>query len=237
MTITADFAAVAHLIADPARAAMLATLLDGRARPAGELARAAGITAQTASSHLAKLLDGGLLAVEVQGRHRYHRLAGPHVAEALERLAVIRPVVPPARPRAPNPEVEALRFCRSCYDHLAGRVGVGVTDALRKEGFLDDAPDRRFHVTPAGERWFASVGLEVGALRPTRRGLARPCLDWTERRHHLAGPLGDGLLEAFCRLGWLRRHAGSRRITVTPLGWAGLAEAFGIRPDDPLPPP
>ena len=190
MSIFPNVSATAFLIADPARASMLMALMDGRALPAGELARTAGVTAQTASAHLARLLEGGLVTVEAEGRHRYYRLADRHVARTLEHLAVIRPVAAP-RPMALGPRQQELRFCRRCYDHLAGQVGVAVTRALQERDCIRAAPDKQFVVTPAGVRWFAGIGLDVAAVAPTRRGLARQCLDWTERTHHLAAFFGD----------------------------------------------
>ncbi len=192
-----NIASAAFLIADPARALILTALLDGRARPAGELAYAAGVTAQTASSHLSKLLAGGLLVVETEGRHRYYRFAGPHVAQALENLAAIGPpIVPRKRPR--SREAERLQFARCCYDHLAGHVGVAVTQGLQRRGFLVAAENKQFAVTPAGAAWFAGLGLDTTKLRADRRGVARQCLDWTEREHHLAGPLGVQLMDRLC---------------------------------------
>ena len=219
-------AAAAFLIADPARAAMLTALVDGRARPAGELAYAAGVTAQTASSHLAKLLDGGLLAVETEGRHRYYRLAGPQVAEALESLAAIGPGEVRRRPLSPL--ARRLKFARCCYDHLAGQVGVAVAEGLKRRGYLATAPDKRFEVTPAGAAWFAAQGLAVDRLKATRKGLARQCLDWTEREHHLAGPLGVALLSHGCARGWFRRSPSSRAVEITPAGWAVLRQELGV---------
>lgn len=222
-----NIATSAFLIADPARAAMLVSLLDGSARPAGELAYAAGVTAQTASSHLGKLLAGGLLLVETEGRHRYYRLAGAHVAHALEHLASIGPLHA-VRRRPPSVEARSLQFARCCYDHLAGRLGVAVTQGLQQRGFLIAAADKQFEVTPAGIAWFARIGLEVAGLKPGRRGLARQCLDWTERQHHLAGPLGVQLMHQLCANGWLRRARSSRAVQVTPKGWAGLREQLGV---------
>jgi DNA-binding transcriptional ArsR family regulator len=217
----------AFLIADPTRATMLMALADGRARPAGELAYAAGVTAQTASSHLAKLLAGGLLSVETQGRHRYYRLAGSHVALALENLASIAPGATVHRmPR--SREAQELQFARCCYDHLAGSLGVAVTQALQDRGFISAAADKQFEVTHDGMGWFSAMGLDVDALKPTRRGLARQCLDWTERRHHLAGPLGVELMSRLCVIGWVRRSKSSRAVQVTPKGWAGLKEQLGV---------
>ena len=222
-----NVSATAFLIADPARAAMLAALLDGRALPAGELAYAAGVTAQTASAHLAKLLGGGLVSVEAEGRHRYYRLAGAHVAQALEQLAAIRPDAP-VRRKALGPLARRLRYCRCCYDHLAGQVGVAVTRGLEARGYIVAAGDKQYAVTPAGVQWFGGIGIDVAALRPTRLGLARQCLDWTERTHHLAGPLGVGLMSALCAAGWLRRGEDSRAVQVTPKGWAELKARLGV---------
>ncbi|MBN8954457.1 MULTISPECIES: helix-turn-helix transcriptional regulator [unclassified Rhizobium] len=223
-----NIAAVAFLIADPARAAMLSALLDGRARPAGELAYAAGVTAQTASSHLGKLLDGGLVTVETEGRHRYYRLAGPHVALALETLASIGPGEP-VRRKPLTREAQKLRFARCCYDHLAGRVGVAVTHGLLEKGFIVAADKKRFELTPAGTKWFDRMGMNTAGIRPTRYGLARQCLDWTERQHHLAGPLGVHLTNLFFAEGCLRRSPSSRAVDVTPKGWKVLNEHFGIQ--------
>ncbi|MFK4443725.1 DNA-binding transcriptional ArsR family regulator [Caballeronia udeis] len=220
----------AFLIADPTRAAMLMALADGRAQPAGELAYAAGVTAQTASSHLAKLLAGGLLSVETQGRHRYYRLAGSHVALVLENLASIASVLPGGTVRRTprSREARELQFARCCYDHLAGGLGVAVTQALQDRAFIVATADKQFEVTHDGMAWFSAMGLDVAAVKPTRRGLARQCLDWTERRHHLAGPLGVAFMTQLCAKGWLRRLKNSRAVQVTPKGWAGLKEELGV---------
>jgi DNA-binding transcriptional ArsR family regulator len=220
-------AEAASLIADPARAAMLMALVDGRALPAGELAYSAGVTAQTASSHLSRLLGGGLLVVEQEGRHRYYRLAGAEVAEALEKLAAIRPAEP-VRRRALTREARQLSFARCCYDHLAGQLGVAVTDALTGRDFLLPGENKTFQVTSAGAVWFGGVGVDVAGLKPTRRGLARQCLDWTERSHHLAGPLGAAFRRALCEKGWLHRSPTSRAIDVAPKGQLELKRALDI---------
>ena len=206
---------------------MLSVLLDGRALPAGELASAAGVTPQTASSHLSKLLAGGLVTVESQGRHRYYRLAGTPVAQALEQLAAIRPE-PAATPRAFSPEGQRLRYCRSCYDHLAGQVGVALTRGLETMNYLRPRDARRFDLTPSGAEWLAFIGVEARALSAARRDLARRCLDWTERRYHLAGPLGVELLRALCASGWLRRTQGSRAVEVLPTGRRELKLQLGV---------
>lgn len=221
MTGLESFSSTAHLIADPARAIMLTVLLDGRALPAGELAYAAGITPQTASSHLAKLLDGGLLSVETQGRHRYYQLAGSHVAQAIEYLAAIRPETS-IRRKALSPKGLALRFCRCCYDHLAGEVGVTICRKLQEQDYIRPVSDKQFVVTEGGHHWFESLGVDVDALKQGRQGIATQCLDWTERVHHLGGPLGTQLYRALATQGWLIRAEASRVIYVTPKGWVEL---------------
>jgi DNA-binding transcriptional ArsR family regulator len=229
MTFQTSFTSAAALIGDPVRAIMLNALLDGRALPAGELAFAAGVTPQTASSHLHKLLDGGLLHVETEGRHRYFRLAGSHVAEALERLAAIGSE--PVRRRAPTREATALRDARSCYNHLAGRIGVEVTKRLQSASLLRAAPEKRFELTGAGDQWFASLGIDTSKLKPGVRGIARQCLDWTEREHHLAGPLGVALLTAFLERHWLRREQTGRALQITPIGRSELKNRLGVELD------
>jgi len=220
-------ASTAFLMADPARAAMLMTLLDGRALPAGELAYAAGITAQTASAHLGKLLAGGLVSVEVQGRHRYYRLANAQVAAALESLAAIDPS-PVIRQRPRSRQAQELRWARCCYDHLAGQLGVAVTRGLQARNFIVEAPDKQFAVTPAGNVWLAGMGLSVAQLKASRRGVARQCLDWTEREHHLGGPLAVQLMHLWCDKGWLRRVKNSRAVQITPAGRIGLQQELGL---------
>lgn len=231
MTRVSGISAAAFLIADQTRTAMLMALMDGRALPAGELAHASGVTAQTASSHLAKLLEGGLVSVETEGRHRYYRLADSHIAETIEHLATIVPRVGAEirpRPRALGRQERELRFCRCCYDHMAGQVGVAVTRALRDRDYIRAAAEKQFVVTVAGADWFAGIGLDVAAVRPTRRGLARACLDWTERVHHLAGPLGVRFMATLCANGWLRRTDGSRVVSVTPKGWLELRRTLAL---------
>jgi len=224
------FSGTAFLLADPARAIMLTALLDGRALPAGELAYAARVTAQTASSHLAKLLAGGLVALEIEGRHRYYRLAGSHVAQALEHLAAIRPDAQ-IRRRALSPEAQRLRFCRSCYDHLAGRVGVALTRALEERAYLRPTESKRLDVTAAGSEWLARLGIDLRGIKPSRGGLARQCLDWTERQHHVAGPVGVELMSALCASGWLRRGRESRAVEVLPKGRRELRAQLGVDVD------
>ena len=223
-------ASAAFLIADAARATMLMRLVGGHALPAGELARAAGVTAQTASSHLGKLLAGGLVTLETQGRHRYYRLASAHVALAIESLASIGPVETAYRTPV-DQDARNLQCARCCYEHLAGRVGVAITKELQAHGYLISATDKQFVLTPTGHAWFSAMGLEIDKLRPSRRGFARQCLDWSEREHHLAGPLGVALMHLMCSKGWLRRSPSSRAVQVTPKGWTELMEQLGIDAD------
>ena len=224
------FSGTAFLLADPARAVMLTALLDGRALPAGELAYAARVTAQTASSHLAKLLAGGLVALEIAGRHRYYRLAGSHVAQALEHLAAIRSETQ-IRRRALSPEAQRLRFCRSCYDHLAGQVGVALTRALEDREYLRPTAEKLLEVTAAGSEWLARLGVDLRGIKPSRGGLARQCLDWTERQYHLAGPLGVELMSVLCASGWLRRGRATRAVEVLLKGRQELRTQLGVNVD------
>lgn len=226
----ANIATPAALIGDPTRAAMLQALQDGRAQPASALAWAAGVTAQAASNHLTKLVDGGLLAVEREGRHRYYRLASAEVAHAIEALSVLAaPVRSLETPR--SPKARALRDARCCYGHLAGRLGVRVCEALVARDLLRPAADKLYEVTPEGLRWFEDLGVPIDALRSSR-GVARQCLDWTERRHHLAGPLGVKLLAAMTERGWLALEPKGRAVRLTVDGAQALRERLGVTLED-----
>jgi DNA-binding transcriptional ArsR family regulator len=224
----AEIAPVAALIADPTRAAMLTALLDGRALAAGELARLAGVTAQTASTHLARLRDGGLVTMVSQGRHRYYRLVGPEVAHALEVLAGIsgRPAV---RSLKHSRQARMLQEARSCYDHLAGRVGVELYDALSREGHLVEPAEGAHEVTTRGREVLAGFGVDVDAVRLSRRRFAPACLDWLERRPHLGGALGAAVLDRLLALAWLERGATRRALRLTPAGKDGLEATFGCK--------
>jgi DNA-binding transcriptional ArsR family regulator len=222
----APVAATAKLFADGTRAAFCLALLDGRYRTAGELARGAGVTASTASEHLSQLVAGGVLAVDPQGRRRYFRLAGPKVAALLEALAVAAPSGDESPPDLGRAE-SALRAGRTCYDHLAGRLGVALTDALiaveviTAEFTLGD----RSRLIPLG------IELPPESARP----VVRPCLDWTERRHHAAGSLPAALTRRFFELGWLQRATHGRAVRLTELGQQGLSDLLGTQlpfPDD-----
>ncbi|MBL3523319.1 ArsR family transcriptional regulator [Serratia plymuthica] len=226
-----NIASVAHLIAEPVRAVMLIALADGNALSASALAEAAGVTPQTASSHLAKLLDGGLLSVEQIGRYRYYRLSGPHVSHLLESLASIGPVTPAWR-NTPNRSAREMRFARCCYDHLAGKVGVAVTRSLLKQGLIVENGACEYVLTPAGANWLQALGAEAAAVEPEGVGKGRQCLDWTERQYHLAGPLAAYLLDAFCHWGWLQRLPATRALKVTSRGWTALKTHLAVERAD-----
>jgi DNA-binding transcriptional ArsR family regulator len=209
-------AAIAQLLGDPTRARMLGLLMDGQAQTATELALAGGVLPSTASSHLTRLTDAGLLTIARQGRHRYFRIAGPEVAAAIEGLMSI---APPVRPLRFGPREEALRRARVCYDHLAGEMGVRLLDGLRGKRVIS-GPDDELALTRAGEAWCERIGIDLEALRARRRRLCRQCLDWSQRRAHLAGSLGQALLERLFALRYARREAGSRAVVLSPRGEA-----------------
>jgi DNA-binding transcriptional ArsR family regulator len=217
-----DIARIAALIGDPARANMLAALIDGRALTASELAAEAGVTRQTASSHLARLSEGGLLACEAQGRHRYFRLANEDVSQALESLMALSHASGPSRTRT-GPRDPALRHARACYNHLAGELGVATYNGLVKRRWLKLA-EEGLALTPAGTKAFSDFGIDLGNLTAQRRPLCRPCLDWSERRHHLAGSLGVALLDRITQLKWAKREIASRVVRFTPAGESALLE-------------
>lgn len=222
-------AEVAGLIGDVARANILSALMDGRALTAGELAWHAGVSPQTTSGHLAKLALARLVAVERQGRHRYHRLATPEVARAVEALMAVAAAGPP-RHRPTGPRDEAMRAARTCYDHLAGRLGTSLADSLRERGHVviaDEGGDGAAVVTEPGRRFLAD-GLGIELAVAGRRPLCRTCLDWSERRPHLAGRLGAALRQRCLDLGWIEAAKHSRAVAITPAGRRGFGELFGI---------
>jgi DNA-binding transcriptional ArsR family regulator len=227
MSTTALFAEIASLAGDPARAAMLVALTDGRALTAGELARAAGVAPQTASGHLHRLTCAGLVAMERQGRHRYHRLASQQVAQMLESIMrVASDAALPRKPVSTGPRDTALRAARTCYDHLAGQLGVSLADGLVRGGHIELSHDSAA-VTDDGEKLFRDLGLNLAPPRRTRL-LCRPCLDWSERRPHLAGRLGAALCAHCFADGWVRRIEGTRALTITPRGRRQFRSVFGL---------
>ncbi|MEU7577467.1 winged helix-turn-helix domain-containing protein [Streptomyces sp. NPDC041068] len=224
--IASALASFASLVADETRAACLLALLDGRAWTAGELARHAGVAASTASEHLGKLVAGGLLAEERQGRHRYVRLADARAAQLVEDLAAHVTPGTPARPRTLREAGagSAMARGRTCYDHLAGRLGITITAAMTARGLLRQ--DTGFALTDQGMAWFGELGIEL--TRTGRRPLARACLDWTERRPHLAGAAGAALCRHALETGWCERIGSERAVRLTPAGSRALAERLGI---------
>ncbi len=221
-----SLAEVAALIGDPARANILQALADGRALTAGELAWHAGVSAQTTSGHLAKLAQAHLIALEKQGRHHYFRLASPEIAEAMEALMIVA-ANGPKRHRPTGPRDEAMRTARTCYDHLAGRLAVAMADRLSARHFIV-LSDGAAAITPKGDRFFRDFGLDLDKDTKSARPLCRTCLDWSERRSHLAGRLGAALCQRCLDLGWIRRGRDSRAVTFTKTGLDGFRETFGI---------
>jgi DNA-binding transcriptional ArsR family regulator len=242
----ADLAAIGALLAEPARARMLLALGDGRALPASRLAAEAGVAASTATGHLARLVEGGLLAVEPSGRHRYFRLAGPAVGRLIETVAAFAPPSP-VRSLREGTRAAALRRARTCYDHLAGRLGTGLFAGMLTGGLVTGgdgthrpgpaaadryaAPGRDvdYRLTGTGREALADLGVTLAAPGSDGTLGLRYCVDWTEQRHHLAGTVGRSLASRLNELGWLRRADRSRAVHVTPLGEREFARRFGVR--------
>jgi DNA-binding transcriptional ArsR family regulator len=216
------FAATAALLGDPARANILTALMDGRALTAKELAYAAHVSPQTASGHLGKLTEAGLLALQPQGRNRYYRLASPLVGQMLESVMAV--AGPEQQPRGTWRGGEALRVARTCYDHLAGRLGVALADSLRDSGHVALSADGG-EVTDGGHAFLRDFGAEPVE---GKRVFCRPCLDWSERRPHIAGRLGAALACRCFDLGWIERQRDTRAVAITAAGRAGFAEQFGV---------
>lgn len=220
---------IANLFADPARATILRTLIDGTMRPAGELAYTANISAQSASAHLTKLVDGGLLIAEAQGRHRYFRLANAQVADAIESLASLSAAVRPRAPRSPLPSKSVpIQFlnARTCYDHLAGEMAVRICEAMLKARWVAQE-GRDFRVTQLGEKELAALDIDLDAVRRSRRVFARACVDLTQRRPHIGGALGAALLHLYVARGWILRARRSRVVSITPRGREAFRRTFG----------
>jgi len=221
-----DISSLAALMSEPARGRILIALLDGRGLPAGELAQRAGVTCQTASSHLAKLTKGGLLQMIPQGRHRYYRIANSRVAELLEAMGRLAPRKETLRcePKAP------MEIARTCYNHLAGCLGVRMTQAMVARGLLREV-GRDYQVARKGTQWFSELGLDIGALRRSGRVFARQCLDWSERRNHLAGALGSAWADYLFERAWIEHIEKSRAIRITEFGHHELKRKLGVTCD------
>jgi DNA-binding transcriptional ArsR family regulator len=224
--VAAGVAQVAKLIANGPRAVMLDLLMDGQSHPAGVLAREAGVAPSTASGHLGALADRGLVTIEQVGRQRRYRLSGPEVAHAMESLAALAPTIGISSLRQAT-KVEQLRRARTCYDHLAGRLGVAVTErlvsgrALRRTG-------EAFELTRSGRTLLEGIGVDVDGARRRKRGFALACQDWTERRSHLGGALGAAVCDRLIELAWIRRRPGGRAVILTDEGTERLASSLGV---------
>lgn len=226
MIDTPDIQSIAFLLADSARAKILWSLIDGTTRPAGELAYAANISAQSASAHLAKLVEGGLLRVDTQGRHRYFRIASSEVANLIESMASLSAAISPRTPRSPQLVRNMPRqffYARTCFDHLAGEVAVNLLDSMLKAGWLSN-DGRDFLVSEMGEQKFRDLALDISPEK--RRAYARVCVDLTERRPHLSGVLGSALLRLFVERKWIQRSPRSRVVSVTPAGDMAIKNLF-----------
>jgi DNA-binding transcriptional ArsR family regulator len=221
MVTTATVAEIGSLLGDPARVNMMIALLDGRAWTARELADAGGVSPQTASSHLGKLAAAQLVRVERQGRHRYHRLASVEVARLLEQMHVAGAALTTLGSRVPGPKDQEMRELRSCYDHLAGRIAVELSDRI-----ITGSGETR--VTVHGASLLEKIGIDVGTLKSGRRVLCRACIDWSERRPHVAGAVGAAILDRLKGLGWVKPRAGGRTLILTATGERGFREVFGI---------
>jgi len=221
-----QIAEVASLVGDPARASMLVALLGGRALTATELAHAAGVSPQTTSGHLAKLHAANLLGLMKQGRHRYYRLAGPHVAQMLEGIMNVALLGPP-RFQPKTRLDEQMRHARTCYDHFAGTLGVGLADRMTERELLV-LGDEAGEVTPAGLDFLGKLGVDFAAARARRRVFCRPCIDWTERRPHIGGAVGAALAQRCFDLKWVERVRDSRALRITPAGRRALMEHFAL---------
>ncbi len=227
MVAAANMVEVAALVGDTARATMLAALMGGESLTGSELAHLGRVSRPTASEHLAKLVAARLLTVSRKRRFNYYRIASPLVAQMLESIIAVAAIEVPPRHQPRSPQEERLRFARTCYDHLAGWLGVVIADALVAKGhviFDDDGGE----VTDGGRRFFCDFGLDLSANSRSRRIFCRPCLDWSERRYHLAGLVGAEMCRRCFDLGWLARERDSRAVRITPAGEAGLQAVFGV---------
>ncbi|WP_459503425.1 ArsR/SmtB family transcription factor [Bacillus sp. C1] len=220
-------AKIASLISDTSRATILIQLLDGRPHPATELAHAAKIKPQTASFHLQKLYEAKVIDVEKHGRHRYYKIANPEIADSLEKILYLAPPEP-IQSFKQSKEAKEIRLARTCYDHLAGKLAVDITNSLLQNNILLKE-NMLFHVTQKGERFFEEFGIDLHALHNKRRFFSKCCLDWTERQHHIAGALGNAMLERMLERGWITKVPQTRAVHITPLGKQHLFHTFFIK--------
>lgn len=226
MSTQSNVAMIASLVSEPSRAAILTALLDGRFHTASELAHMAGIKPQTASFHLAKMTEAQVVTVEKQGRHRYYGIQDPEVAKVMESLLSIAPPVPIKSFKQAS-ENEAIRLARTCYDHVAGHLGVQIMSFFMQKGILSEDQDG-LHITQQGEIFFADFQINLKNTRQKRRSFSHKCLDWSERRHHLAGALGSALLDRLFELHWVEHLPTTRAIRITAEGKRGFKEVFSI---------
>ncbi|WHY78501.1 helix-turn-helix transcriptional regulator [Neobacillus sp. WH10] len=226
MNVYPNFSYIAKLMAEPTRATILDCLMNGQAFPASELAYMAKVSHPTISSHLAKLVEGNLLVMEHYGRHRYYRLASKEVAEVIEKLGTIAPPVE-IRSLRQSSQLKQVRFGRTCYDHLAGELGVKVTEALIEKEivYLEDG---LYAVTKKGRKWFLQFGINIDEANTKRRIFAKPCLDWSERRYHISGWLGSTIATRFFENRWIIKTEKTRAVQLTPKGIDALKNHFGI---------
>lgn len=221
-----DFSEIASLLGDKSRAIMLWNLLDGRAYTATELANCSGISLQSASNHLAKLLQKNILSVEKQGRHRYYRFSSPEVAQVIESMASLLSLQKDYT-KIKKPKASAFTYARTCYNHLAGEVGVKITDALISHQIITPV-HKQYSVTSIGKQWFLNLGIHIEEIQNLKRSFAHQCLDWSERKHHIAGALGDIFLEIMLQKDWFRKHKNTRELILTSKGKQQLKELLKI---------
>lgn len=216
---------IASLIGEPIRSLVLWTLLDNRAYTAIELSNVAETSPQNISMHLAKLLDAGLLHVDKQGRHRYYRLASPEIAFAIEAMSTL---IPENECKNVTDNNTDIKYCRTCYDHLAGKIGVLITENLVSRSFLKLEENNQYFLTPEGKIFFENINIDIDGLKLKRRAFAKTCLDWSERKYHLSGALGKILLDKMIDEDWVRRKNNSRAVVITHKGEKELKEKFDL---------
>jgi len=221
-----DFSEIAALFGDKSRAIMLWNLLDGRAYTATELATCADISLQSASNHLSKLLKKEVLTVAKQGRHRYYKLSSPEVAQVIESMASILSIQTGYK-TIKKPKMSGFTYARTCYKHLAGEVGVKITEAMVKQEIIIVA-EKNFELTEKGKQWFIDVGIPVENLQHLKRSFSHKCLDWSERKYHLAGALGDAFLEMMLEKDWFRKHKNTRELRLTAKGRTEIKQQLNI---------